>query len=169
VQGPRGKGILRDVPADLRGRETGRRPGSIRPLCGGARGVPPKEEIAAHRKALELAPEDPEALFWYGNALIGVDDDKALRLFDQAIAREPDNARDQVGRASALHNLERYSEALAAYALARRLCPSCLSADDQATEAKTKRLAEARGGDSRIIGPRTQPKTSISVTGGRDS
>lgn len=67
------------------------------------------------------------------------------------------------------HNLERYSEALAAYALARRLCPSCLSADDQATEAKTKRLAEARGGDSRIIGPRTQPKTSISVTGGRDS
>ena len=102
------------------------------------------ESIEAYRKAAELAPDDLEAPYWHANSLLGEQDKRAVDLFKKLLAREPKSARNHIGLAIALYNLDRYPESLEAFATARRLCATCLSPNDRFLETEAKRLGAAR-------------------------
>ncbi|MCA8924588.1 MAG: tetratricopeptide repeat protein, partial [Planctomycetes bacterium] len=79
--------------------------------------------LLASRRALELEPNDPEALANYGLAIsMQGDDEGALRYYDQALAIE-DSADTRFNRAVSYMRLERFRECLADAEVVRRELP----------------------------------------------
>lgn len=99
-----------------------------------------KEAPPAYRKAVGVAPDDLDTLYWYANSLIGEDDKEAGAQFQKLIGREPGNARGSIGFGNTLYNRERFPEAIRAFDQAIRLCATCLSDDDRSVYADCKRL-----------------------------
>jgi cytochrome c-type biogenesis protein CcmH/NrfG len=100
-----------------------------------------KESSDAFRRALDLAPDDREMLYWYANSLITLDDKTAVAQFQKLIPLEPNEARGYIGLANASFELERYRDAVAAFARAQKLCATCLNDNDRRIYADARRLA----------------------------
>lgn len=100
-----------------------------------------KETAAAYRKAVEVAPDDLDTLYWFANSQIGENDREAVGLFKKLIAREPTNARGPIGLANALYNLDRFPEAIRAFDQAKSLCATCLNDNDRFVYADSKRMS----------------------------
>lgn len=74
------------------------------------------EAEACFRRAEALDTEDDAHIrYAHGKLLMGVDRNRALALFDGALALEPDHAWSRLYRAHCLHDLQRWPAAVAAY------------------------------------------------------
>lgn len=81
-------------------------------------------EFKAFLESVDSARDDIQAILQLAElALEGSDPHMALVRYEEAIAKEPDNADAWTGKGVALQNLARYEDALAAYDEALRLEP----------------------------------------------
>jgi len=103
-----------------------------------------RESTEAYRKALALAPQDAEILYWYANSMIGTMDKEAAAQFRKLIALEPTNARGFIGLANSLYELDRFRETVEAFDQAAKLCASCLDEHDRSIHTDAKRLLRGR-------------------------
>lgn len=101
----------------------------------------PRESLEPYRKAIRLDPKDPDNLYWYASALIGVDDEDAIEQFRKLVGVEPDKARGWIGLGIASYGIDRFAESVEAFEKATKLCPDCLSSNDRAVYADSRRLA----------------------------
>ncbi len=101
----------------------------------------PREALAHYRKAIELDPKDPDNLYWYANCLIGLDDKEAIEQFRKLVGVETDKARGWIGLGIASYGVDRFAESVEAFEKAAKLCAECLSSNDRAVYADSKRLA----------------------------
>lgn len=71
--------------------------------------------LTAHKKAIELEPNDAVSYNIQGSALLKLwRYEEVLKAFDKAIELEPDYTEAYTGRGNALNNLGRYEEAIVA-------------------------------------------------------
>jgi len=95
---------------------------------------------AEYRRAMELAPDDGAAKFWYGNQLAGLGDvESAIALTRRALATEPLRARWYLWLAVYLSGLNRLDEAEQAIRRAIELQPTAAGYYQQLTIIEVQR------------------------------
>lgn len=86
------------------------------------------DALSSLREAADLAPDNMTIRFRYGLALLRAEQPAdALAIFEQVLAREPDNSSALLGRSDALSVLGRYEDAAETAEKAARLAPGSVA------------------------------------------
>ncbi len=98
----------------------------------------PKDAAAAYRRALELEPDNLDAKRGLANALLMDEQfDESLKLLNQIVVAEPQDAQAQIHIAEIERRQGHYEDALATLKKAQALAPDSLSLDLSYNEALT--------------------------------